>query len=272
MSTSKKDSQKTKATSKITFDSLRTWNLRVAVLHAVQGIIILILSATRTFPVTLNYLGVDTLQSQAQNHTVFAAATHQLFSLNLAYLVALFFFIAAIAHILMATKARNLYEDDLKKGVNKLRWFEYALSSGVMLVAIGLLVGVYDLSSLLMIFILCVIMGLLGLGMELYNQGAKTINWLAYIVGCIAGIVPWIVFTIYIIGSHIYGGSVPAFLYWIYATLFIFFVGFTVNTFLQYRKIGRWADYLYGERVYMILSLVAKAFLAWQIFAGSLRP
>lgn len=34
---------------------------------------------------------------------------------------------------------------------------------------------------------------------------------------------------------------------------------------LQYRKIGKLADYLYGERVYIILSLVAKSILAWLV-------
>ena len=37
---------------------------------------------------------------------------------------------------------------------------------------------------------------------------------------------------------------------------------------LQYKKIGPWKDYLYGERAYIILSLVAKSLLAWQVFAG----
>ncbi len=41
---------------------------------------------------------------------------------------------------------------------------------------------------------------------------------------------------------------------------------------LQYKKVGKWKDYLYGERVYIILSLVAKTALAWQIFAGTLAP
>ena len=40
----------------------------------------------------------------------------------------------------------------------------------------------------------------------------------------------------------------------------------------QYRRVGRWRDYLYGERVYMLLSLVAKSLLAWQVFAGTLQP
>jgi hypothetical protein len=42
--------------------------------------------------------------------------------------------------------------------------------------------------------------------------------------------------------------------------------------YLQYRKVGKWKDYLYGEVVYVALSLIAKSALAWQIFSGTLRP
>jgi hypothetical protein len=40
--------------------------------------------------------------------------------------------------------------------------------------------------------------------------------------------------------------------------------------FLQYKKVGRWKDYLFGERIYIVLSLLAKTALAWMIFAGTL--
>ncbi len=62
----------------------------------------------------------------------------------------------------------------------------------------------------------------------------------------------------------------PAFVYGIVVSLFVFFMSFAVNQFLQYRRMGRWADYGYGEKVYLVLSLVAKSALAWQIFGGSL--
>ena len=55
-------------------------------------------------------------------------------------------------------------------------------------------------------------------------------------------------------------------------TIFVFFNVFAINMVLQYKKVGRWKDYLFGERVYIILSLVAKTALAWQIFAGTLAP
>jgi heliorhodopsin len=52
----------------------------------------------------------------------------------------------------------------------------------------------------------------------------------------------------------------------------VFFNVFALNMVLQYRRVGRWRDYLYGERMYMLLSLGAKSALAWQVFAGTLRP
>ncbi|MGZ4105208.1 MAG: heliorhodopsin HeR, partial [Actinomycetota bacterium] len=67
-------------------------------------------------------------------------------------------------------------------------------------------------------------------------------------------------------------GGPPAFVYWIFVSIFVFFNIFAVNQLLQYKGAGRWRDYLYGERAYMILSLVAKSLLAWQVFAGTLRP
>jgi hypothetical protein len=42
--------------------------------------------------------------------------------------------------------------------------------------------------------------------------------------------------------------------------------------YLQYKKVGKWSDYLYGEQVYIILSLVAKSALAWQVYAGVFQP
>jgi hypothetical protein len=43
-----------------------------------------------------------------------------------------------------------------------------------------------------------------------------------------------------------------------------------VNQWLHYKKVGKWRDYLVGERVYVTLSLIAKTLLAWQIFAATL--
>ena len=66
--------------------------------------------------------------------------------------------------------------------------------------------------------------------------------------------------------------SVPDFVIAIFITIAVFFNLFAINIVLQYKKIGRWENYLYGEKMYIVLSLVAKSALAWQVFAGTLRP
>jgi hypothetical protein len=45
---------------------------------------------------------------------------------------------------------------------------------------------------------------------------------------------------------------------------------FALNQWLQYRAVGRRRAYLFGERIYILLSLTGKSALAWQIFAGTL--
>ena len=66
------------------------------------------------------------------------------------------------------------------------------------------------------------------------------------------------------------GDAPPTFVYAIFVSLFVLFNSFAVNQALQYKRVGRWRDYRYGERWYLWLSLVAKSLLAWQVFANVL--
>jgi hypothetical protein len=64
----------------------------------------------------------------------------------------------------------------------------------------------------------------------------------------------------------------PTFVYFVVFTIFAFFNSFALVQWLQYKKVGKWSNYLVGERTYITLSLVAKSALAWQIFANTLIP
>jgi hypothetical protein len=185
----------------------------------------------------------------------------------------MFLFVSAIAHFSVSTKGYAWYVRNLKKGINYARWFEYAISSSIMIIIIAMLCGIYELSSLILIFSLNATMNLFGLMMELHNQTTNKTNWSAFVFGSFAGLVCWIVLGVYFFGALLgASSSVPTFVYIIFVSLAIFFNIFAVNMILQYRGKGRWKDYLFGERVYIILSLVAKSALAWQVFAGTLRP
>jgi hypothetical protein len=134
--------------------------------------------------------------------------------------------------------------------------------------------GIQEIGTLLAIFGINAAMNLFGWSMEAANEGRSRIQWLHYVFGCIAGVVPWLVIAIALWTSATEPGAqpAPAFVYVIFVSLFISFNVFAINMILQYRKTGRWSDYLYGERAYMLFSLVAKTLLAWQVFAGTLRP
>jgi len=248
---------------------LNRFNIVMGVLHFVQAILVLLISDPNKgkMPITINYLSYNSELLRL------VSETKQLFTVNLSWFIIAFFLLSSLAHFFIATLYKDKYESDLKIGINKIRWFEYALSASMMMIAISLLSGIFDFSTLFMIFILDALMNLLGYVMEKENQGRKIVSWTAYVLGCIAGIVPWIVFAIYVYGTGRYGaGNIPDFVYWIYVSIFIFFNSFAINMILQYKKTGPWENYLFGEKIYLVLSLVAKSLLAWQVFAGTLRP
>lgn len=240
-------------------------------LHLVQGIamvwLVSALGVSKSYDVTVNYLSFNTATQALE------PATRVIFSINYAWLVASFMFMSAIAHAIIIGVYRKKYVSDLKLGINKARWVEYSISASTMMVAIALLSGMTDLASLIMIFGLVAIMNLMGLVMEVVNSGQNKVSWLSYIIGCGAGIIPWLAFGIYVWAANNYSvNGVPGFVYGIYASIFLFFNCFAINMYLQYKKIGPWKNYLYGEKVYIILSLVAKSALAWQVYAGVFQP
>jgi hypothetical protein len=247
---------------------LLQFNILMAALHGLQGIAVVALSSDFSLPVTSSYLRFNESTQGLDSTTV------TLFNLPFAPLIAGFFFISAVFHLYIATAGKSSYMSGLKRGINKFRWFEYSISASVMMVAIAMLAGAYELSLLLSIFVLTAVMNLTGLVMEVHNQTTKKVNWLSYWIGCLAGIVPWVVIVIYFIGASSEGGTgaVPTFVYWIFVSIFVFFNAFAINMVLQYKQIGKWQDYLYGERAYIVLSLVAKSALAWQVFGGTLQP
>jgi hypothetical protein len=248
------------------FNNLKNFNLAMGILHLIQGIMMLALSNDFTLPVTRGYLEFNNITRSLEPASV------TIFELRIGPIVALFLFISAIAHFLISTVFYKDYVKGLKKGMNKYRWYEYSVSASIMIVVIAMLVGIYDAGALISIFFLNAMMILFGLRMEVHNQFTKKTDWTPFIYGCIAGFIPWIAIAIYLFGAGGGDSGPPDFVYYIYLSIAIFFNSFAINMVLQYKKVGKWKDYLYGERMYVILSLVAKSALAWQVFAGTLRP
>ncbi|MEJ2759064.1 MAG: heliorhodopsin HeR [Anaerolineales bacterium] len=196
------------------FSKLRRFNLIMGFLHLVQGIGMILLSNDTTYPIFTNFLTFNTETMSL------SPEPKLLYDLRFGPAVAAFLLLSAIAHFSLSTFGYKWYVKSLKKGMNPVRFYEYALSSSLMIVLIGMLVGIWDLGALILIFGVNAAMNLFGIMMEYHNQYTEKTNGLSFIFGSIAGIIPWIVIVMY----------------------------------------------------FIVLSLVAKTALAWQIFAGTLAP
>ena len=239
--------------------SLRGWNLALTVLHLGQAVAVLALATDFAVTVTRS-LPVGPPGTPP-------GSPEELFDLPIGAAVAVFLALAALDHLLTATVFRRTYENDLRSGINRFRWVEYSVSATLMVVLIALYTGIDGISALIGIAGANVAMILFGWLQEATNPpGRSTVTMRPFWFGCIAGAAPWLAIGYNLVAAE----EVPAFVVAIFVSLFVFFNSFALNQWLQYRQVGPWRSYAYGEKVYLVLSLVAKSALAWQIFAGSL--
>ena len=260
-------------------DGLISFNKKMGLVHLIQGLLMLAFaffvypnlstSGAFTIPVIGNYLEF------VLGEGLVLTNTDTLFDLPFLPMTASFLLLSGIFHFLIAFPFKEKYRAGLRVGINQFRWYEYALSSSLMIVLISSLFGVRDVAVFALIAIANAGMNFFGLDMELLNQGetkvGKKINWLPFIFGSIIGLAPWVAIAFYI-GVNPNLDAVPVFVWAILATYFIAFNTFPINMLLQYLGVGKFKDYLHGERGYIILSLVAKTILTWLVLFGAFQP
>ena len=241
---------------------LRVWNAALAVLHAAQGALVLLLANDFALPVTIGFL---------QGPPGSELASETLFELPIGPAVAAFLFLAALDHAIVAAPGGAAwYERNLRRERNPARWYEYAFSASLMVVLIAMLTGIADVAALIAIFGVNAAMILFGLAMEEANAPGRPVTWRPFVYGSIVGAVPWLAIGLQLGYSEAETGDVPTFVYAIFFSLFVLFFSFAVNMALQYGRVGPWRSYRFGERGYLVLSLVAKSALAWQVFGSTL--
>jgi hypothetical protein len=241
---------------------LRIWNLVVGLILAAQAVLMAVLTNNFSLPVTSTFM-------TGQPGT--APEIHHLFNIPTGWGVFTFLAISAVALLLIASPlVFPWYKRNLLQNRNYGRWIEYALSSSIMIVLIAQITGISDIAALIAIFGINACMILFGALQEKYENPGKP-SWLPFWFGSFAGAIPWIAIAIYVWAPGL-NLSPPGFVYGIIASLFVFFNCFAINMILQYKKVGPWRDYLFGEKVYILLSLTAKALLAWQVFFPVLMP
>jgi len=248
---------------KKSLQSLRRLNIIAGIFHLILAVVILSLSNDFSLPVTASYLA-------GPPGSIFTDPV-TLFNVRTGYAVALFLGLSSLFHFIVASKwFFGRYENGLKKNINIFRWVEYSLSSSLMIFLIAQITGISNYGALIGIIGVNASMILFGWLQERYVKPGSG-DWLPFIFGCIAGTVPWLVVLISVLSPNSpIDATPPGFVYGIIISIFVLFNTFAYVQFKQYQAKGKWKDYLRGERAYIVLSFVAKAALALQIFANTL--
>jgi hypothetical protein len=238
---------------------LRKLNSGAAILHLVSAIAIVALANNFGLPVFARYMAGPPGTSKFQ--------MVKYGSLSTALLVGAFFLLSSFFHFLVAFPKQQSYLENLAKTRNPYRWLEYSISSSIMIFAIAQITGVGDIAALL--GLVGVNASMIGFGwmQERYEKPGGSLQpfWL----GCVAGVFPWVAIGIYLFSPGA-ANHAPGFVYGIYFSLFALFNCFAIVQWLQYKQVGRFEDYLAGERLYIWLSFIAKSVLAWQVFSAVL--
>jgi hypothetical protein len=244
---------------------LQTFNRIAGLTHLIQGVALaFILNAETTIPVITRFFD--------ETDDGVMPVSQTLFEFPIALIAPNFLLLSAFAHLYISSPMYiRRYEQNIEKGINPARWWEYAISSSLMLVVLLMLGGLIELSSVVFIFFLNFIMNLMGLMMEKYNQLTDKTSWLPFNIGVLAGIVPWIMGGLYfVVSTNNIADSIPVYAQFGFLLTFLFFNSFAINMWLQYKKVGKWKVYAYGEKSYIVLSLVSKSALGWIIVLGTL--
>jgi hypothetical protein len=250
------------------FGRLRVWNLSLAALHFASAIAMVVLSNGFRIGISSFWLGGPPGTDPTEGTTVVV------WEYPLGPAVAAFSFLSALFHLMVALPpGLGAYRRELEQGRNRFRWVEYSMSATLMVVIIATITGITEMAALIAIAAANVAMILFGWVMEVVNRPGERVWWAPFWFGCVAGAAPWIAIAAtigYNVTSIEGAEGPPTFVYGILVSIFVLFNSFAINQWLQYRGVGPWRDYLVGERTYMVLSLVAKTALAWQIFANVL--
>ena len=247
----------------INTSKLRRANVIAGLLHLGQMVVVLSLANGFTLPIVARYMAGPPGSTFTEPIVLLDAP--------IGLTVAIFLGLSSLFHFVVSSpQFFERYSKSLLAQRNYFRWVEYSISSSVMIVLIAQICGISDVVAIISLFGVNASMILFGWLQEKYEQPGNG-GWLPFIFGCIAGLVPWLALVFYIFAIGGPGDTkAPAFVYGIVISLFVLFNTFAVVQYLQYKKVGKWSEYIRGEKTYITLSLVAKSALAWQIFASTL--
>jgi len=166
---------------------------------------------------------------------------------------------------------KKAYEHGLKNDHNIFRWVEYTFTVSFMKIIVGIISGIVDLNTLILIFGHSATSMILSLLFELENSGKRMdhlVQWHTYWLAFIPHTLLWLVIMVYLAESDV-GDSSHAFVRPTVIVVFLLDLIFPLLLGLQWRAKGFFRLYATGEIIFTILSLTSKNVLAWTSFLSA---
>jgi hypothetical protein len=254
----------------ITEQGLKNLNLLTAILLAVQASLFFGFAqpSKGSQMVTTGYLG-QTVITDGSSTTAYTPAAHRLFDISVAYTVGVLLILAALFCLAAGSIYRKNYETGLTRRISTYRWLAVSILGSVATATIALLLGVSDLSLLIMLMAAVWAASLAGYWIENRSSQGRRAFLPAYVGAKAYGLV-WLVFAIYAVGSVIHSDGLPGYLWGVLGSMLVLSLLAMVSIWRD-RKINTVAEYFAAERRHIVLGFVTLSALAWQIFFGTLK-
>jgi hypothetical protein len=186
----------------------------VSVLYVILGVLAFKIMNVSSLQVTSGFWSSNPLISQT--NTVFAPASHVLYSIQYRYVLMAILLISIITPILYIYMINNGYK---KIDLHKFRFYDWLITGGMMLLLIASLNGIQDLMTRILLVTFSVFFYVFILFAINNYKDKKEIDKKAFLIGTIFGLIPWIVIFYYVISTLAFGNVRSA--WYVYALILI---------------------------------------------------
>lgn len=239
-----------------------------AAVFVVLGIAVVWFMKAVRYPLTLGHSANNALLGQKE--TAFVPASHHLWDTPLWVVLLVLLFIAVVYSFLITQSSlKASYLKGLTRRVSPHRWIYIAVTAALMIEITAMLSGLSDIMELKLMAGAVTITYLLGWLAEIQNRTARKPNWSAYGLSVATGVTPWLVIVSAAAGTLLWGlVRSPWYVYAVYAVLLIGFCLLAWNQMQQYKKVGKWKDYYFVERNYLLIQNTTLALFALILIIG----
>ena len=243
--------------------------LLLSLFFVVQTGILLFFGRSDYLPVTASFLTKDPLLSNS-GKVVMTSATRTVFNVNILYILSLLLIFMAVYYLVIGNFLQAKYLNSITSKLSKYKWVNIGVSTTLVMIILCMLLGVFDLGSIVMIMALISTLSVTGYLAERLKSTDQSSSRLSFILGSSALTVVWVVFAYYIWNSAVIGGGGLewyAYLTALIALLLTYMQQLSLRTYCMSSK-GKWADYSYIEKINQKLSIVLVMAVVWITFFG----